>query len=107
MASRTCNDCGITKTLDSTNFRKSKSKPKVVWEPMCKVCKSRQVRDHYRRWDRLDVEQRGAFGVKCPLWAESVCGVCPCTDGDLTECLRLDEDESDPDHEGYPDILPQ
>ena len=107
MASRTCNDCGIKKTLDSTNFRKSKTTPKVVWETMCKVCKSRQVRDHYRKWDRFDIEQRGVFGVKCPLWSFSVCGVCPCTDDDLTECWRLTEDESDPDNEGYPDILPQ
>ena len=104
---RVCNDCGAEKDLTSANFRKSKSKPKVVWEPMCKICKSRQVRDHYRGWDRLDIEQRGEFGVKCVLWAEPVCGRCPCTADDLTKCWRLTEDESDPDNEGYPDILLQ
>jgi len=107
MATRICNDCGEEKTLNSDNFRKAKSKPIVKWEPMCKVCKSRQVRDHYRRWDRFDIEQRGAFGAKCVLYAKAVCGYCPCTPDDLTECWRLTEDESDPDDKGYPDPLPQ
>ena len=104
---RVCNDCGAEKDLTSANFRKSKSKPKVVWEPMCKICKSRQVRDHYRGWDRLDIEQRGAFGVKCVLWNDNVCGVCPCEIGDLSKCWRLEEDESAPAHEDHPTELVQ
>ena len=104
MATRICSDCGKEKTLGSANFRKSKSKPKVVWEPMCKICKSKQVRRHYRKWDRLDLKERGAFGVVCVLWNENVCGVCPC---DLSKCWRLAEDESDPAHEDHPTELVQ
>ena len=106
MASRTCNDCGIKKTLDSTNFRKSKTKPKIVWEPMCKLCKSRQVRDHYRRWNSFDVKERGETGVRCILYSKELCQVCPCPSiTELEDCRRLEG--TSPEYDDFPDPLPQ
>ena len=103
---RVCSTCGEEKPLDEDNWRRDKY-ARLGWSVKCKTCQVKNIKARYRHFTKKDVEERGEFGVYCVLWAESVCGVCPCTPDDLTKCWRLTEEESDPDNEGYPDILPQ
>ncbi len=106
MKTRVCTNCREEKPLDAEHWRRDKY-ARFGWSVMCKACQVQKIKERYRKFRTKDVEQRGKLGVYCLLWAESVCGVCPCTPNDFTKCWRLTEEESDPNHEGYPDILPQ
>lgn len=106
MKIRTCSVCREKKPLDADNWRRDKY-ARGGWSVKCKTCQQQTTKERYRKFRAKDVEERGEFGVYCVLWSDAVCGVCPCTPADLTECYRLTEEESDPNHEGYPDILPQ
>ena len=57
--------------------------------PHCKDCVKKSAKDQYRKFTKVDVIERGEFGVKCVLWSPK-CSVCPCvSEDDLSACWRI------------------
>ena len=83
-----CTVCGRRLPLTTEYWRRS-SYTSDGFYPQCKECISKSARDHYRKFTRTDVIERGKFGVKCVLWAPK-CGVCPVkTEDDISPCWRI------------------
>jgi hypothetical protein len=94
-----CTGCNKRLPLDAEHWRRNASSPDGFYT-QCKSCTKQVLKDHYRRYTKVDVAERGEVGVKCILWS-SKCGVCPCiSESDLSACWRLAKMRSD--GEGYP-----
>jgi hypothetical protein len=86
--SKICTVCGRRFPLTAKYWRRS-SFTSDGFYPQCKACVSKSARDHYRKFTRIDVVERGQFGVKCVLWAPK-CEVCPVTtEHDMSPCWRI------------------
>lgn len=93
-----CTACKEEKPLDAEHWRRNKRSSDGFYT-LCKPCSKKEVKDHYRKWNKRDIDRRGEVGVRCVLWSPR-CGICPCIQGDLSACWRLAKIK--PDGESYP-----
>ena len=83
-----CTICNRRLPLTAKYWRRS-SFTSDGYYPQCKECVSKSQRDHYRKFTRIDMVERGEFGVKCVLWSPK-CGVCPViSEHDMSPCWRI------------------
>lgn len=99
---KTCTNCGRRLPLNAKYWRRASASSDGFYS-QCKDCTKKSLRDHYRKFTKVDVLERGEVGVHCILWSPK-CSVCPCvSEYDLSACWRLARIK--PDSDGYPDPL--
>jgi hypothetical protein len=104
ISAKICTACGKRLPLDAKHWRRASNSPDGFYS-QCKDCTKKTLKEHYRKYTKIDVIERGVIGVKCLLWSPR-CGVCPCTsEDDLSACWRLAK--VNPDGDRYPVPLAQ
>jgi hypothetical protein len=93
-----CTACGQRLPLDAKHWRRASNSFDGFYS-QCKDCTKKSLQDHYRKYTKIDLIERGEAGVKCILWSQK-CRVCPCTEHDLSACWRIAK--INPDSDGYP-----
>jgi len=87
VTTKVCTNCGKRLPLNTEHWRRNKLSLDGFYS-QCKPCTKKSLKDHYRKYTKVDIVERGEVGVKCILWAQK-CGVCPCIEHDLSACWRI------------------
>jgi len=83
-----CTVCGRSLPLIAKYWRLSSASTNGYYS-QCKDCCKKLHQEHYRKFTKIDIIERGEVGVKCILWSPK-CSVCPCiSEYDLSACWRL------------------